>query len=185
MPHAIVVHNMRAYGEQIQMFPAPSYGSSARPRYDDGLSSDSSLSSSEGNERELQLPHLYVLMQVSGAMMAHRVMMPRGAVTLGGVEQLLLAQHPELRRHRRIILLSLGGQRLPLTTIVAPADHQGFIAIPDPGFGSNDSAGITGSDQYRHALMIAKRAVPDAQRPCTTAATSSRRTRIGPAPCEA
>ena len=81
MPHAIIAHNMRGLGEQISMIPSAVYGSNRTQRYDDGLSSESSLAMSDGEE-ELRLPHLDVLIDVSGAMMAQRVMLPRGTVTL-------------------------------------------------------------------------------------------------------
>ena len=81
-------------------------------------------------------------------------------------EQLLLTQHPELRRHRRLLLLSLGGQLLPLSTLVTPAEHQGFIAMPDPGYGSNFP--ITTPDVHNLAVSVAKRAIGDAQRHAQT-----------------
>ena len=158
MPHAVIAHNMRGLGEQIQMVAMPPYGSNARSVYSDGLSSDSSPANSEGEE-ELQLPHLYVLMQVSGALLAHRVMIPRGTITLGGLEQLLLTQHPALRRHGRVILLSLAGRHLPPTTLITPAEHQGFLGLPDPGFGAAPT-----TDQYNHGLMVAKKAINDQHR---------------------
>ena len=158
MPHAVIAHNMRGLGEQIQMIAMPPLGSARRPEYADGLSSDSSMADSEG-EQELQLPHLYVLMHTSGPLVAHRVLLPRGTITLGGLEQLLLTQHPDLRRHGRVILHSLGGRYLPPTTLVTPAEHQGFLGFPDPGFGAAPTP-----DQYNHGLAIAKRVISDQHR---------------------
>ena len=128
----------------------------------DGLSSDSAYSTDE--EAERQLPHVYVLLQSSGALIAHRVLVPRATLTISGLHQILMTQHPQLQRHRRLALHNLGGHYIDPSTRFFPEHFQGFLAIPDPGFGSNNKKAVD-SDGYSAALTTAKRAVGDAQRP--------------------
>ena len=75
-----------------------------------------------------------------------------------------MVQHPQLQWYRRLALHNLGGHLLNPATTFYPADFQGFLAIPDPGVGSNSKRAVD-MDGYNHALGVAKRAVGSVQRP--------------------